>query len=286
MKLSSFFQVLAILVTLWLPAIGQSENRALREVVEAERAFAKASREKGTRYAFLENLGKSSHLYTKGEVVDGLEKWSQLPADSALLNWWPVYADASVSGDMGYTTGPYQYFRTRKDKTPAGSGFYSTVWRKESNGQWKVATDLGIGLRELPAYSKDVSFPKQTGKTQSLRNATAELQAVEADYLGRLNASSVSVLAKFLAPQFRVHRHRKKPVTNIAELQGLDDKNRFSFVQVGMEISSGGDLAYTFGKVTIEVIADGSSKLAPANYIRIWKQIEGEWKIVLDVIGG
>src|SRR5687768_11525028 len=101
----------AFLITLVIPfsASAQSIKKDLQGIIEAERGFARTSREEGTRQAFLANLGKGSLLFTRGEIVDGIEKWSRIEADSALLNWWPVYADVSAAGDLGYTTGPFQF---------------------------------------------------------------------------------------------------------------------------------------------------------------------------------
>jgi ketosteroid isomerase-like protein len=52
-----------------------------------------------------------------------------------------------------------------------------------------------------------------------------------------------------------------------------------------MEMADSGDMAYTFGKVKVEIARDNSSRVLPANYIRVWRRIKNKWKIVLDVIG-
>ena len=55
------------------------------------------------------------------------------------LEWQPIRAEVSDSGDLGWTTG------TSRIVTTAGirQGRYITVWRKQADGSWKVWADLG-----------------------------------------------------------------------------------------------------------------------------------------------
>ena len=55
------------------------------------------------------------------------------------LDWQPIRAEVSESGELGWTTG------TSKVVTTAGmrQGRYITVWRKQADGNWKVWADLG-----------------------------------------------------------------------------------------------------------------------------------------------
>ncbi len=58
------------------------------------------------------------------------------------LSWSASMADMSAGGDLGYTIGSYEI--TSND--PAGNpvtrpGKYVTVWKKQADGQWKVAVD-------------------------------------------------------------------------------------------------------------------------------------------------
>jgi ketosteroid isomerase-like protein len=60
------------------------------------------------------------------------------------LTWTPTDAAMSPSGDMGYTWGHFE----GKSKDAHGnpvltSGRYITVWRKQTDGSWKVALDAG-----------------------------------------------------------------------------------------------------------------------------------------------
>ena len=74
-----------------------------------------------------------------------LEHMTAVFSDSTLaLRWKPDLADVSMIGDMGYTIGTYRLSTgsgaTRSDVVV---GTYLTIWRKEADGTWKVAVDIG-----------------------------------------------------------------------------------------------------------------------------------------------
>jgi ketosteroid isomerase-like protein len=60
------------------------------------------------------------------------------------LRWDPVTADIAASGELGYTFGRW----TSEGKGPDGKlreirGYYFTVWKRQSDGSWKVVVDFG-----------------------------------------------------------------------------------------------------------------------------------------------
>ena len=60
------------------------------------------------------------------------------------LSWAPSYADISASGDLGYTYGTYEFRSRDKDGKPIVSyGKYSTIWKRQKDGSWKVVLDMG-----------------------------------------------------------------------------------------------------------------------------------------------
>ena len=256
------------------------------EVIKAELAFAKMSNDLGTKRAFLSNLSANSVLFSQGDVVNGQDLWNKRPDGNSLLAWWPVFADISLDGDFGYTTGPFQFFNVKGDQNPASTGYYSTVWKKESDGVWRVMTDIGIGLKEPGVFTKEISVAQGKSERQSGNNAQEGFVAFEKRYLAKLNAQKVSFDSQFLAEQFRIHRNIVGPVTTMSELEKLNQSNQeFSFEHVGAGVSNSGDMAYSYGKVKINK-KDKPDDVRKLNYVRIWKRLGGEWKIVLDVIGG
>jgi ketosteroid isomerase-like protein len=67
--------------------------------------------------------------------------WS--PKEYQLI-WTPTDAAMGPSGDMGYTWGHYEGHGKDANGNPVTtSGRYITIWRKQPDGNWKVALDAG-----------------------------------------------------------------------------------------------------------------------------------------------
>jgi len=92
-------------------AFGADLKDALDSLVQAERGFARLSVEKGMRDAFLANLNDQSILF-RPQAVPGKAWMEKSPPIAAQLSWEPAFADIAKSGDLGYTTGPWQVRRT------------------------------------------------------------------------------------------------------------------------------------------------------------------------------
>ena len=74
-------------------------------------------------------------------IRDELGKIISMPGFA--LQWSATKADVSEAGDLGYTAGAYEL--TTNDtagKPVTEKGKYVTVWKKQSNGQWKVTDDI------------------------------------------------------------------------------------------------------------------------------------------------
>jgi ketosteroid isomerase-like protein len=62
-----------------------------------------------------------------------------------------VGADISSSGDMGYTYGTYEFASSdRNGKPVVDHGKYTTIWKKQKDGSWKVVLDMGNAGIEPP----------------------------------------------------------------------------------------------------------------------------------------
>ncbi|MGA2418464.1 MAG: SgcJ/EcaC family oxidoreductase [Candidatus Acidiferrum sp.] len=60
------------------------------------------------------------------------------------LTWTAERVDVAASGDLAYTYGGYEFH----SKDQAGNatveyGKYTTVWKKQNDGRWKVVLDMG-----------------------------------------------------------------------------------------------------------------------------------------------
>jgi ketosteroid isomerase-like protein len=60
------------------------------------------------------------------------------------LIWSPVAVTVSQSGDLGYTYGLFVFHSIDKNGQPSiQHGKYTTIWKKQKDGQWKVILDMG-----------------------------------------------------------------------------------------------------------------------------------------------
>jgi ketosteroid isomerase-like protein len=68
------------------------------------------------------------------------------------LTWHPDKAGVARSGELGYTSGKYKVsFKDESGKTISDKGKYLMVWKKQSDGAWKVLFDMNNS--DLPLYS-------------------------------------------------------------------------------------------------------------------------------------
>lgn len=124
-----------------------NEKSALQSMVDTELAFARMSLEQGTRPAFMAFIAEDGILF-RPRAVKG-KQWMidhpLPPSDKrALLSWYPSLAGIAESGDMGYTTGPWEFKDDIKDAKPSAFGNFLTIWKKQADGSWRFAIDLGI----------------------------------------------------------------------------------------------------------------------------------------------
>lgn len=49
-----------------------------------------------------------------------------------------------LDGDTAYETGKYKYEYTEKGKPGTDEGRYVTIWKRQKDGSWKLAMDMGV----------------------------------------------------------------------------------------------------------------------------------------------
>lgn len=266
-------------------------------LVEAERSFARTSEEKGVREAFLAWLAPDAVVFRPGPV-EGRPLYERMdPASPAVLTWSPEIADVSASGELGYTSGPYE-LRPSRGADPTGSGHYVSIWKKRPDGAWRVLLDAGITHASLgppPAMVRDMGPPAAAEapelSPEALREAEAAFVKDAAGALeARIGRDGLRAAYKTLAADgIRLYRPGRPPlVGKAAWLETVParagrvspgSRGRRATIQVGLAYA--GDLAYAFG--TYESGQDPSAAEAFA-YLRIWRRVPpSEWAIVLDL---
>jgi ketosteroid isomerase-like protein len=282
--------ILAIAIALSLSqAEAQKFPTPLQAIVDAEWAFAQTSKETNTVNAFVSHLSPTATFLIQGEEVNGRESWKSREPDNSLLYWYPVYADISSSEDFGYTTGPYSYYSDRKDTVPAFRGYYSTVWAKEANGEWKVLFDLGSGISTEDSLLLSTSRIKLklTKKRINKAGALEDLLKTDKTYLETLRVSGKSFNPDLFSEEGRIHRPRQLPIIGAEKIKLFKEENqKFEHTALNGKIATSGDMGYTYGKTKVTLNKEGTERVLDLSYFRIWKKEDSvHWKIVLDVVG-
>ncbi|HEV7505273.1 MAG TPA: nuclear transport factor 2 family protein [Thermoanaerobaculia bacterium] len=284
MKKSLIVWCLAVLCAIPGLAAAVDRQAALNAVVAAEKAFAKAAAEKGTRAAFLEYLAEDSVVMAPGPVP-GRATWEGRPVRPSLLSWFPVVADVSLAGDLGYTTGPWELRPKGKADTNVIHGFYTTFWRKQADGSFKCLFDGGISSPAPPASAVEVKIDKAVPakvenppQVEESRGKFTILSADRAFAKAAASRGTAAAYGDFLADDSRLHREGAVPVVSKAKiLESLKAQTaKMTWAPIQARVASSGDLGYSVGNETI-----GAEQ---GFYVRIWKkQADASWRVVLDL---
>lgn len=124
------------------------------QLLQADRDFDLATAEQGAD-GWVSYFAPDGKMFLRdGRIVQGHEAIRELMAPAFAdpdysLRWSPLAAEAS--GELGYTYGDY----TSSGKDKEGNavkryGRYVTIWKKQADGAWKVAADIGTPPAETP----------------------------------------------------------------------------------------------------------------------------------------
>jgi ketosteroid isomerase-like protein len=125
-------------------------------LLQVDRDFAKTGVAKSID-GFMNFIAEDVRFYSAGVMRTGKlafrDGWAKGFADpNWSITWAPLYAEARGSADLGYTTGSFEIHDKSSDGTPVvRKGSYVTIWRKQPDGTWKVALDIGSFVPPKPA---------------------------------------------------------------------------------------------------------------------------------------
>ncbi len=131
-----------------LGAIANSESNGSVVLMNIEGEFMKAAVDHGSQgymsyYAEDAVEVPSGHSFLNGKA-EIAKTMGFLDSPDNHLTWAPVRADIAASGDLGFTYGTFEFRSKDTDGKPvANRGKYVTIWKKQQDGSWKVALDMG-----------------------------------------------------------------------------------------------------------------------------------------------
>lgn len=260
----------------------ESQKSNLKKLIETEKVFAQTSLDNGTKNAFLNFLGKDAIVFEKGNALNGLEYWQKSDFKN-LLTWQPNFAEIAVSEELGYTLGNFQVHNLTAEDKPLSFGSFLTLWKKQSDGSWKVAVDFNVNHPEINAISASIRESYATFKPYELKNTSvlAERMVFMNDFFYWKNAkSSLNPFEPHLSQDIKLYRNNLLPIVGKEAARNYLKKTyNKAIVYTGLKAipSQAGDLVCVYGVIS------GNGKTG--EYIRIWKQESKDiWKIVVEMV--
>lgn len=107
-------------------------------MIEAERAFAADAQKLGQWTAFRKWAAADATMFVPQPT--NAQAWlrdRQEPAHA--VEWWPTASYVSCDGKVAVNTGGWR-------RADGSVGYFSTVWRREADGDWRWIVDGGDAL--------------------------------------------------------------------------------------------------------------------------------------------
>ena len=130
------------------PTVSASPKATPEMLKQLEGEFMKAAADKGSQGYMSYYADDSVEVPNGGALIEGKANIAKgmgfLDDKNNRLLWTPLGADISVSGDLGYTYGTFEFHAKDKDGKPVVQyGKYTSIWKQQKDGSWKVVLDMG-----------------------------------------------------------------------------------------------------------------------------------------------
>jgi len=271
------------------PVAAPAPSPAFGGLVSADYTFADAVSAKSIRAGFMGTLRKDSLVFIP-RPVNGLDYYRTQLETGAQLRWSTVAGDAAQSGDLGYTTGPFTYRRS-KEESDSAFGWFVTLWQREGNGPWQPRLDIGIPTPDPSDNPQPAALPRPAAAPLApvagpLGNPAELLEmdrafGKEAETASRPGAKDYTAAYKaHVDDNVRFYRRMHFPVEGSRRLTVALDPGPVSWEPTEGFVSAAGDLGCTRGLLH-HTLQDGT--LTTCSYVRMWKKAGGAWKLTLDL---
>lgn len=272
--MKKLFSILVLFVVL----IKVSAQKGIDGLIQAEKNFAAYSVANSTKEAFLKFLDGTGIVFDNGKPVNGIETWNKKEKRPGILNWYPQYVEIAISGDFGYTTGPWTFQPASLSDSVVARGQYATVWNINNSGEWKFLVDLGVSNTPINSSTdiKEINTEKQLSGNGPVPHPG--LLDAENDFVKLAPENKVKAYEKYLSEKSILNRNGYLPATTSSDQDKLIELTPSSvhYKMEGWEMSELLDMGYVYGTTVI----NGKTE----NYLRIWRWERGEWKIALEVL--
>lgn len=260
---------------------------ALTQMIDTERAFARRALEIGWKAAFLEYFAADAVGFDEGQIGlarDQIRANPDPPKDHQLI-WEPRYGDVAASGELGYLTGPVRSILPSRDKGQPRHSTYSSVWKRQRDGSFKVVIDVGVNTpRPVPFASGFTRAPSANRFSGDYDDKTPPLSAADGLLNSALRTNQAVAYRGRLSANARFHRQNILPVVGERNVtRWLATQPAFSAADSRYtEAARSGDLGYTWGTYAIGPLKKPTQL---GFYVRVWeRERNGQWKIAMDIL--
>jgi ketosteroid isomerase-like protein len=250
-------------------AASQAHSSELAQMLRTEYAFNEACAREGFKASFLRYLAPDGVMFLP-RPTNAQEGIRKQPESKGKLQWYPAYAVISSAGDLGLSTGPWVY----TEDSGQGHGHFVTLWRKQSNGEWRAALDIGVNHARLEQPPAPLQADAARQDWPPAKPSAISIADAEKDFARRAAETGYRAAVERMAHgKLRVYRDGHPPATERGEAMKLLDlqADRVGAISDNAAFSSG-DLGYAYG-------VTGS-----AVFVHVWKHEADGWKLLLDLL--
>ncbi len=264
---------------------------ALESLIAAERSFARTAERAGVREAFIAYLADDGVLFRPRPVNAQAYLRDQAPTPGT-LSWQPALVDVAHSDDLGFSTGPWEY-RREPGAEPVAYGQFFSIWKRQTDGSWRVALDHGTSNPRPDSIPDEVKTPTPPPYSDEWAasaggGAAARDRLLEIDRT--FSATSAArgffhALTSYASADIRALRNGRPPLAGVDELRELavERNGRLTWTPQDGGVSLSGDVGYTYGEYRYISPADGSEETGV--YVRAWRRVSDEsWRVVVDLM--
>jgi ketosteroid isomerase-like protein len=198
--------------------------------------------------------------------------------------------EVADAGDLGYTTGPATFRADRTAERPDWTGYFASIWKREPNGLWKVALDIGIDAGpDAPAEGRWVEpvyampHPYQIFNGAALEKERISLMEAEESLARTAKVGGPALAFNALAsPRIRLYRPGKLARGSAAaSVTAAAPGEQWTWMVSDAVVSASADLGYTHG--TWQAVRAGADPVTGV-FFRVWyRPSGGAWIVLLDL---
>ena len=283
MILSKFFMLVLVSALFACPGLRAEEvdlEKTVRALIQAETDYAKLALEKGFRAASIHVFADDGVMFGPGPV-NGKQYW-QKQTEEPLLIWRPAFATAARTGELGYTTGPWELKKARDDTKAQAFGQYVTIWKRSADGAWKVVVDVGVEHPQPMEPPGEVEIFLPEFHIFQPESAREKLETAERTFAELLSTDAGAAVMAKASDDVRIFRRGVFPAIGktAAHLMLSSDHGKTKRIRAGGDISRSNDLAYSYGEYSTE----RTNVTEQGIYLSIWQlDLNTDWKLVLDL---